>query len=187
MNDLHAIAPSPNHEIHLTDDQLDDHLIGDLAAAPAAHLAACAHCTARAAGALAPIASFQSVSLAWGERRSATAPVPAPPSAAMLWERRLAWSMATATCAVGLGLINATHSLAGFSTPSAAAPAYTQTASQTSYQTAAEPTAAQLSSDNQLLNTIDRELAASTDSPAALGLVSVSAPRSRTSSRALQD
>lgn len=184
MTDTKSIAPTMHIDLHLTEDQLDDHLIGDLAAAPAAHLAACPLCADRVANALAPIDSFQAASLAWGERRSATAPVPSLPSPAMLWERRLAWSMAVATCAVGLGLINATHSLAGFSTPSAAAPAYTQTASQT---TAAEPTAAQLSSDNQLLNTIDRELAASTDSPAALGLVSVSAPRSRTSSRAFQD
>jgi hypothetical protein len=101
----------------------------------------------------------------------------------MLWERRLAWSMAVATCAVGLGLINATHSLAAFNTPSASAPAYTQTA----YQPAAGPTATQLASDNQLLNTIDRELAATSDSPAALGLVTVSAPRSRSNSQAFQD
>jgi hypothetical protein len=87
--------------LHLTEDQLDDHLIGDLAAPAAAHLAACQLCSARVAAVASPIASFQSVSLAWSERVSAAAPMPELPSSRTLLERRLAWSFAVAACAVG--------------------------------------------------------------------------------------
>lgn len=66
--------------MHLTEDQLDDYLIGDLALEPAAHLSTCEHCMARVAEAEAPMASFREISLAWGERHSATLPTPVPQS-----------------------------------------------------------------------------------------------------------
>jgi hypothetical protein len=47
------------------------------------------------------------------------------------------------------------------------------------------PSADQLSNDNQLLNTIDSELSASSETPAALGLVSMNATRT-SSARAKQ-
>jgi hypothetical protein len=152
---------------HLTEAQLDDHLIGDLAAAPAAHLAACPHCSARVAEAAAPVASFQAVSLAWGERVSATAPMPSLPSHRAVWEHRLIAAMALALCAAGVGLSGAATRFAHLR-PEAAPAAMTESA--------AAPSPAQLNQDNQLLNTIDRELAAS-ESPASLGLVSAAAPR----------
>jgi hypothetical protein len=61
--------------LHLSNDQIDDHLIGALEPAAAEHLASCADCTARAAAAAAPIAGFVAVTNAWSERRSATLPL----------------------------------------------------------------------------------------------------------------
>jgi hypothetical protein len=167
--------------LHLTEDQLDDHLIGDLAAPAAAHLAACQLCSARVAAVASPIASFQSVSLAWSERVSAAAPMPELPSSRTLLERRLAWSFAVAACAVGLGLT-------GLRLPGndhrIAAPAPAATAAIATH--AATPTAAQLSSDNQLLRNIDRELDASAETP-DLGLVPVRATARTRSNPAYQD
>ena len=107
-------ALSPNLAIeaaadHLTADQIDDHLIGDLAAAPAAHLAACSLCTDRVAAVANPIASFQHVATAWSERRSATLPIPVPTQQQPLWQRHTAWASACLTLAVGVALINASH------------------------------------------------------------------------------
>jgi hypothetical protein len=153
---------------HLTDDQLDDHLIGDLAAEPAAHLAACQLCSARVAKAAAPMSSFQSVSLAWSERTSATAPMPSLPSYRAVWEHRLIAAMALALCAAGIGLSGAVHRFA---------PVRPEAAPATMTESAAAPSTEQLSQDNQLLNTIDHELAAASESPASLGLVSAAAPR----------
>jgi hypothetical protein len=157
---------------HLTDDQLDDHLIGDLAAAPAAHLAACELCSARVAAAFAPVASFQSVSLAWSERTSATAPMPSVPSYSAVWQHRLIASMALAICAAAVGLSGAAHRFAP-TRPEAAPAAMTESA--------AAPSTEQLNQDNQLLNTIDHELTATSESPASLGLVSAAAPQRRVS------
>jgi hypothetical protein len=169
-----TMAPA-SQTMHLTEDQLDDHLIGDLAAAPAAHLAACAHCSARVAEAADPLNSFRAVSLAWGERQSATSPIPSVAGLGPAWERRLVWSLILAACAVGLGLANATHRA-----PSPSTAATTAVAVQP-----VSPSADQLSNDNQLLNTIDSELSASSETPAALGLVSMNATRT-SSARAKQ-
>jgi hypothetical protein len=171
MNDA-ALHLTPSH---LTEDQLDDHLIGDLAAPAAAHLAACALCTARVAEATSPLASFQAVSLAWSERVSATAPMPELRSSHAFMERRLVWSMAIAACAVGLGISSVSHRLA------------TPAPSATVASRPVAPTPDQISSDNQLLRTIDRELDATAESPAALGLVPVGAARNRTANAAYQD
>jgi len=157
---------------HLSEDQLDDCLIGDLAAAPAAHLAACPLCRQRVAEAGRPLASFGAVSLAWAERVSATSPVPSIAAARTAWERRLSWSMALATCAVAMGIITAGYGFAGLGFAglggAAAGPGLAQSASSASV---AGPSTEQVSNDNRLLRTIDLELAAS-ESPAALGLVS---------------
>ena len=45
--DFHPIPNPTEAVVHLSEDEIDDQLIGDLAAAPAAHLDACALCTHR--------------------------------------------------------------------------------------------------------------------------------------------
>jgi hypothetical protein len=94
---------------HLTADQIDDHLIGDLAPAPAAHLAACDLCAERVAAAASPLADFHSVSTAWSERRSATLPMPVPTPQRPVWQRYTSWATASLTLAFGMAFINATH------------------------------------------------------------------------------
>jgi len=177
---------------HLTPDQIDDLLIGDLAATPAAHLAACTLCAERVAAARSPIASFQQVSTAWSERRSATLPIPIP-SQRPSWQRHTAWATATLSMALGFAFINATHQFSVLNTPQPApaasaqltpvqqptiapkAPALTETASIAPPPRAAH-SAAQVSADNQMLHNIDASLDPATDSPAALGLQSPTAP-----------
>lgn len=173
---------------HLTPGQIDDHLIGDLAAAPAAHLAACPHCAERVAAAGLPLASFQQVSTAWAERRSATLPIPIPAERPAAWQRHMAWASATLSIALGFAFLNASHQFSMLNAPapsrSASAPAIpqppailpravalTQTAS-----VAPSPRAARISADNHMLQAIDASLAPSTDSPAALGLLPSAAP-----------
>jgi hypothetical protein len=186
-------AAEPLIADHLTADQIDDHLIGDLAAEPAAHLAACALCTSRVADAADPLASFQHVATAWSERRSATLPIPVPAPLQPLWQRHMAWATACLSLAIGIAVVNASHQFtfqpaAPQPTESAAvqpslpqqaaaqpiaslqaapkAPALTETAS-----VAPSPRATQIAADNHMLRAIDASFDPDADSPAALGLL----------------
>jgi hypothetical protein len=170
---------------HLTADQIDDHLIGDLALAPAAHLAACSHCAERVAAAAAPIASFQQVSTAWSERRSATLPIPIPVQQRPIWQRHAAWATASLTLAFGIAFINASHQFSLQTTAPQPAPAQTapsyipqQTIAPSLAQTASiapSPRATQISADNHMLRAIDASFDPSADSPAAFGLTPAAA------------
>ncbi len=92
---------------HLTLQQIEDCLIGDLAAAPAAHLNRCSHCAERVQSARSPLESFQLVATAWSERHSATLPIPAAPPRRALWQRYAPWVTACLTLSVGIALNNA--------------------------------------------------------------------------------
>ena len=186
-------APLSADRFHLSDDQIDDHLIGDLAPEPAAHLAACSACTQRAAAAAAPFAAFESVSMAWSERRSATLPLPDLAAQRPLWQRHMTTAMAAFTFVLGFALINVNHEFASRSASVPATP-YVQQAAATPHLIFPTPVfthtasahvdhpQAQIAADNQMLNAVDTELEASADSPSALGLepVSAQAPRSST-------
>ena len=190
---------------HLTDDQIDDHLIGDLAPAPAAHLAACTVCADRVAAAASPIADFQNVSTAWSERRSATLPIPIPSQQRPVWQRYTSWATASLTLAFGMAFLNATHqfsiqTVSPQPLPAAQSLVAAQTAAPqtiaslpvTAPRIIASPTpaltetasiapaphATQISSDNHMLRAIDASFDPSADSPAALGLMPA-APSSR--------
>jgi hypothetical protein len=190
MNSYPELYPSSPD--HLTPDQIDDHLIGDLAAAPSAHLAACSLCAERLALAGSPIASFQNVSTAWSERRSATLPIPVPTQQRPLWQRHMAWATASLSLAFGIAFINASHQFSLQSThpqsappPSVAAqlravqqpiislktPTLTETAS-----IAPASHATQISADNHMLRAIDASFDPSADSPTALGIIPAAAP-----------
>jgi hypothetical protein len=183
-----SIAAESSAAAHLTPDQIDDHLIGDLAAAPAAHLAACTLCAERVAAARSPIASFQQVSTAWSERRSATLPIPIPARQAPVWQRHMAWATATLSMALGFAFINATHQFSILNTQEPAPIASTSAQSTPVQQPvitpqapetasiAPSPRAARISADNHMLRSIDASLDPSTDSPAALGLMPAAAP-----------
>src|SRR5471032_1743596 len=80
---------------HLTEDQIDELLMGSLQADEAArlreHAAGCEACAAQLAEIEAPIASFQAVTLAWSERRSATMPARPAKPARTRWGLGFAW------------------------------------------------------------------------------------------------
>ena len=173
-----AIHLAPDH---LTPDQIDDHLIGDLAPAAAAHLAACSLCAQRVAAEASPIASFQQVSTAWSDRRSATLPIPVPTAQRPVWQRHMAWASASLSLAFGIAFINATHQFSfdttSQPTPTAArlAPVSHPAAPPLTASIASAPAANQVSADNHMLRAIDASLDPSNDSPAALGLTSAAA------------
>jgi hypothetical protein len=183
-----AYLPAEFLSDHLTPDQIDDHLIGDLAPTPAAHLEACTLCAEHVAAARSPISSFQQVSTAWSERHSATLPIPIP-SQRPSWQRHTAWATATLSMALGFAFINATHQFSILNTPQPApvassSPELARVQQPTIQATALtqpasivhSPRAVQIAADNHMLQAIDASLAPSADSPAALGLQSATAP-----------
>jgi len=179
MSSILDFHPAPRSSAHLSDDEFEDQLIGDLAAAPSAHLVACGLCSDRLAEASSLITSFQEVTAAWSERRSATLPLPKLPQHTPLWRSRAAWITTSSVFALGIGMVltssshhvelkasnvrptqvQPSHQLA----PPAVNPAESATVKSTSPD-------AQISADNQMLKAVDHELNASADSPAALGL-----------------
>jgi hypothetical protein len=179
----HAAAHlAPHADTHLSEDQIDDQLIGDLAAGPAAHLAGCSVCTDRVAAAADPMASFQSVTMAWSERRSATLPTPSLSQQKPLWQRHMAWATAGFAFAIAIALTNASHQVVLKTAelqPTLQQPALQQSAQQAALpatvltETASltgAPREAQIAADNRLLQAIDDDLDTSADSPAALGI-----------------
>ena len=176
---------------HLTADQIDDHLIGDLATAAAVHLAACSLCAERVAAVANPIASFQHIATAWSERRSATLPIPVPAQQQPLWQRHMAWASACLTLAVGVALINASHQFSILTAPQPVvsavaqpspvllstaqqpaapmAPALTETASIAPAAHASQT--ATIATDNHMLRAVDAAVDPFAESPAALGLL----------------
>jgi hypothetical protein len=165
---------------HLTADQIDDHLIGDLATAPTAHLATCSLCADRVAAVANPIASFQHVATAWSERRSATLPMPVPVQQQPIWQRHMAWASACLTLAVGVALINASHQFSiQTAAPSVAAEAITgpQAIAQPKVAALTEtasvaPSAhtTQIAADNHMLRAVNDAFDPFAESPADLGL-----------------
>jgi hypothetical protein len=175
---------------HLSDNQIDDQLIGDLAAEPAAHLATCPVCTERVAAAASPLTNFQSVTMAWSERRAATLPIPDFTRQQPFWQRHMAWVTACSIFAIGIALTNASHQavirtaeLQPMQQTASPSVLLTETASAT-----VAPREAQVFADNQLLKAIDDDLDTSADSPATLGIEPVSAQPSRSPTpRSVQD
>ena len=181
--DFHPTPNSTEAVVHLSEDEIDDQLIGDLAAAPAAHLDACALCTHRVAQAKDPIASFQSLTLAWSERRSATLPVPNRSTNRPLWQRRAAWVTACSALAIGIAFTNVGRQASltpGLhvaqvqpAVPQATAVVSAAAVAPATSDTAASP-AEQISADNQMLQAIDAEIRTVPNSSATLGLDPVS-------------
>jgi hypothetical protein len=166
-----------NTTMHLTDDQLDDILIGDPSAEAEVHLAACDACTARLAQLEAPIASFKAVSLAWSERRSSTLPAHPQPKPRRLG-LGLAWGSAAVAILVAAAfpILHREQQRPATSTTATApqAPATVQMAANILPEPppAAAPSAREqeIAADNRMLAAIDRELSAPIATPATLGL-----------------
>ncbi len=173
--------------VHLTEDQLDDALIGDRAAEAREHLQGCTACAERLAAAKMPLASFKAVSTAWSERRSATMPAVVPQRARPGARGRLAgWSaVLSATLALAIALPVMLHQGRGPAVEGAHGSGQLTQAAQAeapvqpdavahSTQAASAPEAGadeQISQDNAMLRDVSRELNASSQSPTALGLL----------------
>lgn len=181
--------------VHLTEDQIDDALMGDLAAKAAAHLAGCSTCAERLAEARMPLASFKAVSTAWSERRSATLPAVVPQRAGLgsrLGSRlgargRLAGWSAGLSGALALAIAvpvmlhpgrgpaaEGSHAGGQVAQVAPVGAAGQAAAVPSSPKTASAPEVVadeQISQDNAMLQDVSRELSASTQSPAALGLL----------------
>lgn len=159
---------------HLSEATIDSYLLGTLTPAEQrsfeAHVAACAACAERKAAIAAPLHSFRAVAMEWSERASATQPMPAAPSPQRVLQRRLSWALASAVLAFGVGLTSFE-----LTQQHEEAVALHQTVHSDPAEYSRPISREQLNSDNQLLNAIDRELSASNESPASLGLMPVSA------------
>jgi hypothetical protein len=166
--------------IHLSEDQIDYQLLGDLSGGAATHLAGCEHCAARVAVAAEPMVDFRDVAMAWSERRSATMPLPVAPRDGLLWQRRMGWVTAAFAMALGISVIGngngrrtETASVEPEQTIEAlsAAPAQIAAAPRAVAVEATQTASAdRYSGDNRMLQAIDTELDASVETPATLGL-----------------
>jgi len=177
------------HLSHLSEDQIDDVLIGDLAPEPAVHLKQCVECQARLEAAKAPMASFAAVSMAWSERQSATAPLTLGRAASAAGQRRANWvAAATAMLLLAVSIpltmrdkqtqVVASDTVAQTTAKPVAAQQASANAGQAHVQPVAtvhhEHPAAELAQDNEMLQAINRELDASVQSPSDnFGLMAV--------------
>ena len=162
---------------HLTDEQIDELLMGSLDAAQAAdlrsHAAACEACAAKLAQLEAPIASFKAVTLAWSERRSATLPV-RPAATRSRWVMGLAWGSLAASALLAAVIPVLRHEqnvrveqayrnaikTQGSQAASASAqqPANSANTQSESASTDVPENPQEIASDNQLLAMVDEEL-----------------------------
>jgi hypothetical protein len=166
------------NSIHLTEEQLDDVLMGDAAAETTAHLEHCADCREQITEMQFAIRSFTTTTMSWSERRSATMPQQ-PATEGSAWNRKLNWSLAAAVIAVtAIVLPLATRNSPGGMNMAAKdeAQATTQTASAATaasrapavyaVSTTTRPAAkGVVERDNRMLQAINAELDASVESP----------------------
>jgi hypothetical protein len=193
---------------HVTDEQIDELLMGSLEAGEAAgmreHAVGCAACAAKLAELEVPIASFKAVTLAWSERRSATLPV-RPVSrragAGARWGMGLAWgSLAAAALLAAVipvlrheqsvrvkeAYLNATKDKGigqmaiATAPPEAVQPANSTSAQDQSISTDVPENAQEIANDNRLLAMVDEELNAPIAAP---GSGAQAATQGRTHSR----
>jgi len=175
---------------HLTEEQIDELLMGSLEPAEAAqmreHATECEACATQLAELEAPIASFNAVTLAWSERRSATLPVrPSPKRAGARFGTAFAWGSLAAAALLAAVIpvlrheqdvhVREAYSNAAkvqstpqtATTASAAQPANAITAQNDSAATNVPEKAQEIAKDNQLLAMVDEELNAPMPAPGA--------------------
>lgn len=172
-----------NAAVHLTDDQIDDYLIGDLAESWNAHVATCAECQVRIAELKSAIDSFKDVSLAWSERQSATVPVRLAGSTRKISHKRRAIWVATATAAIAVSVAIPLmrHE------PPLPAPTSTDAAAAISAHTFAAERQEQIAQDNQMLRNIDREIGTPVSSPSEVFGLELESEPSQSRNTTVQD
>jgi hypothetical protein len=147
-------------QVHLTDEQFAELLLGAEPAAVREHLAACAQCSAEAEQVGGAIGSFERESRLWAERRAATAIEVGERQPGWAWLQRPQGWMAAAVVviamAAGVGVTVHSERQPGVAQPVA------------KVATAPEVSAATLKADNELLAAIDGELRAEDSTPASV-------------------
>lgn len=149
-------------QVHLTDEQFAELLLGAEPAAVREHLAACAQCSAEAEQVGGAIGSFERESRLWAERRAATA------AAIEVGERQpgWAWLQRPQGWAAGAVVVIAMAAGVGVTVRSERQPGVAQPVAKVA--TAPEVSAATLKADNELLAAIDGELRAEDTTPASV-------------------
>jgi anti-sigma factor RsiW len=169
---------------HLTEEQIDELLMGSLEPAEAAslreHAATCEACASQLAELESHIASFKAVSLAWSERRSATLPVrPAAKRSGVRWGMGFVWGSVAAAALLAAIIPVLRHEqnvrvqeaynkarMQGTSQPAIAAqPANSDTAQYSAADNGVPENAQDIAKDNQLLAMVDAELNAPIPTP----------------------
>jgi len=182
------VSTKTNFPGHLSDEQIDDYLIGDLGGDAADHLEGCLECMARVQQMDSAISSFKTVSLAWSERRSATMPLRTSEPAR--WSGRRVWSYAGSSAVAAALVIGLLVPVMRHENRSDAASVKEQPVMMAASGAVSStlPGEEQIRQDNQMLRDIDQALATGSETPAALGLQTTSSPaRSHTQSAAFQD
>lgn len=200
MNTMTRFASLAQAEegMHLSEEQIDDQLMGDLSGEAAAHLVDCEACSRRVAKAGAPIQGFRDVGTAWAERRSATMPIPSVQAGALVWQRRVGWAMTACALVVGISLSGnerkvemlraSVQSAQSVDAVSATTARVAVVPVAVGNGTVDETSAERYSGDNRMLKAIDSELDASVETPAAMGLETVSEqPRSQSGPSSVED
>ena len=193
-----AWAAQAEDVMHLSEEQIDDQLMGALSGEAATHLTECELCSQRVAEVETPIASFRDVSAAWAERRSATMPIPSVQAGALVWQRRVGWAMTACALVVGISftanerkvemLRASTQSLQSVETPSTTTSRVATVPTAVTHGAGDASAAEQYSGDNRMLKAIDSELDASIETPASMGLETVSEePRSQSAPSSVED
>jgi len=177
---------------HLTEEQIDELLMGSLSASEAAqmreHAAGCEACAAQLAEIETPLTSFKAVTLAWSERRSATMPVqPASGRARSRLGLAFAWGSLAAAALLAAVIPVLRHEQnvrvqeayrKAITLPNAAqqpattVPATSANAASTqndSADTAVPENAQEIATDNRMLAMVDEELNAPIGTPGSRG------------------
>jgi hypothetical protein len=171
----------PN-QLHLSENQLDNILLGDAPAHILAHYESCTTCSTRGEEMLSAIHSFTAVTMEWSERRSATLPQQ-PVTDGSVWGHKLNWALGAGVLAIAIVVLplvtqNSPGGSKTASADAAQASAPKQAGTKTMARNAAFPLApmvlpnarlvqtSQVARDNQMLKAIDEELDASVASPA---------------------
>jgi len=179
---------------HLTEDQIDELLMGSLEAGVAAqmreHAESCEACATRLAEIETPIASFKAVTLAWSERHSATMPVRPARRAGARWSMGFAWGAVAAAVLLAAVIpvlrheqnarvqnaylhaikLPSTNQQTGTTAvePVNSASAKNDSAQDDSTRTDVQENAQEIASDNRLLAMVDEELNAPIPAPGSI-------------------
>jgi len=180
-----------SNSLHLTEDALNDLLIGLGTEESEAHVAACPECRSRVEEFQSTVQAFHTSSMAWSEFRSKfrtefrSEPRPvlrvSPPARVKVRNAQLGWALAAAMLlAIGLPTWNANHRrVANVATPAPVAAPVAASGDPTSTDSDA-----QIAQDNELLRSVNLALNSEEESPVSeYHLLDKPRARSRAESR----